>query len=73
MPYSKWHNYKKFVNDIKNDKIDSYQFNNFHKVNLKNIIELPYAIDDVFYNSINIELDTANETRFHKGTKRIYL
>jgi hypothetical protein len=67
--FSKNHGYNKMLLNIKNK--NNQKFESFHGILIKDILEIPYQIDDVPYNNYKISLEHMDSPRFLKGYNRV--
>lgn len=63
--FSKTHGYNKMLSEIK--KQNNEKFEKFHNISIKDIQEIPYQIDDVYYNDYKISLEQMENPRFLIG------
>jgi len=61
-PFSKNHGYNKMLSNIKNK--NNQKFESFHGIFIKDILEIPYQIDDVSYTNYKISLQNLQAPRF---------
>jgi ribosomal protein S10 len=64
-PLSKYHGNNSLIQDIKDGKFNTEEFNRFHKVNLEDLNLLPFETDHVPYERVNTEITTEQGGRFH--------
>lgn len=63
--FSKTHGYNKMLNEIKQN--DNSKFELFHNILIKDLYEIPYQVDDVYYNDYRISLEQMDKPRFLVG------
>lgn len=59
------HGYNNMLKDI--NKLNNEKFESFHSILIKDIQEIPYQKDDVYYNSYKISLEQMEHPRFLTG------
>lgn len=69
--FSITHGYNKMLSVIK--KENNERFESFHSIFINDILQIPYQVDDVYYNEYSISLENMDTPRFLMGYNKIQI
>lgn len=69
--FSITHGYNKMLSIIK--KENNENFESFHNISISEISQIPYQVDDVYYNEYSISLENMDSPRFLTGYNRVQI